>query len=413
MSGATAFQKVSAFVSLVVIQVSLALSYKAAQTGPDSSYRFDPASLMVVAEGTKMLMSMGLFAREELAKKPELGWKELSAIGREQVVSTKNLPLMCAILAAMYCANNNLMFLVFQWADSANINLIKGGASIVSTLLLRFAMSRNFSTVQWSAVWLQVCGLTVAQFGASCTNTPLLSTLAYIGLFVSLTITSVCSVVNEKVLKEASSTASLHTVNATLYLFGVIFNGLLLGLFGRGGFSSMLTGYDHWTTYPVLACNTLIGIAVSAVYKYSDATVKTFGAACATSILLAINIIFYGSPFRLVVIMGCVTVFVATHLYVTNPAPPAAPKPPAPSGEAGKEEEGRANEHSAENSADISVCGVTVPGGQRVAIALVGATLLLLVLVVRGSGALDGASSGTFSSSSSSPTPPAPKLLMI
>ncbi len=34
-----------------------------------------------------------------------------------------------------------------------------------------------------------------------------------------------------------------------------------------------------------------------------------------------LNILFHGMPFRLVVVMGCLTVFIATHLYATSPLP--------------------------------------------------------------------------------------------
>jgi hypothetical protein len=132
-----------------------------------------------------------------------------------------------------------------------------------------------------------------------------------------------------------------------LYTFGVLCNGLVLLLFGQHGLGSLLVGFGDWTTYPVLLCNSLIGIAVSAVYKYTDATMKTFGSACATSILLVLNI-FSGYPFRLVVIMGCATVFIATHLYANHPPPakPAAPKPtlPAPDASAKSDDASAAEE---------------------------------------------------------------------
>jgi hypothetical protein len=34
-----------------------------------------------------------------------------------------------------------------------------------------------------------------------------------------------------------------------------------------------------------------------------------------------LNILFHGMPFRLVIVMGCLTVFIATHLYATSPLP--------------------------------------------------------------------------------------------
>jgi hypothetical protein len=196
--GGTLSQKVLAFVSLVAIQVVLALSYKAAQ-GPDGRYSFDPASLMVVAEALKCLLSVGFFTMEKRKDHPSLALQDFLRQMRDEAVSHPSLPTTCLVLAVLYAMNNSLVFIIFQFADGANINLIKGGSSVVSTLMLRYGLGRDFSGIQWAAVLLQVCGLVVAQFGASCTNTPILALGVYAGLFVSLTITAFCSVVNEKV----------------------------------------------------------------------------------------------------------------------------------------------------------------------------------------------------------------------
>jgi hypothetical protein len=393
--------KAAAFLALVVIQVTLALVYKAAQD-PTGAYAFDPAAILCVAELVKLALSLAFFARERLAlplatrerERAEARARAAAAVAtaprsgggsagggggggddddddddrnggkdgaaalaiadapsdamgaargagagggagalfaelRETFLDQAGLAAssppesrairwVCAGLAAAYCVNNQMTFVLLQWADGANVNLIKGGASLVSTLMLRFALQRRFSSAQWSAVCLQVCGLVVAQFGATCTNTPLLSTATYALLLLSLTITSYTSVVNDKVLKEQR--CSLHVVNAVLYAFGVALNFALLAVAGKGA-GRLFVGFDRLSTYPVLLCNALIGIAVTAVYKYTDATMKTFGSACATSVLMLINVAVYGMPLKIVVVMGCLTVFIATHQYSTTGLP--------------------------------------------------------------------------------------------
>ena len=418
---ATLLQKAGAFLSLVIIQVTLALVYKISQDPASGEYSFDPAAILTVAEGVKLALSLAFFAYEHLAMAPAARECERldararaaaaarAAAGEEcdgggdsggdgggvggasdderclaraddeslvgynggdgdratvSVISaattdglgagapaprgplgvqlaglrdtfldqagllassspqSRAIRWVCAGLAVAYCANNQLTFVLLQQADGANVNLIKGGASIVSTLMLRYFLDRRFSAVQWSAVCLQVCGLLVAQFGASCNNTPVLAAWTYLILIVSLCITSLTSVFNDKLLKEQR--CSLHVINAVLYSFGVVFNLTLLAIFGRG-VRSFFAGFDRASTYPVLLCNALIGIAVTAVYKYTDATMKTFGSACATSVLMIVSVLFYGASVKIVVIMGCLTVFIATHLYSANPKLPSPP----------------------------------------------------------------------------------------
>jgi hypothetical protein len=165
-----------------------------------------------------------------------------------------------------------------------------------------------------------VCGLAISQFGATGTNAPLLSLGSYAVLIISLTITSICSVYNDKVLKDHADVASLHTVNALLYAVGALLNGLVY-LFSSSSTMarpSFFSGFERPFTWIVLFFNTVIGIVVSAVYKYADATIKTFASACATSVLLLINIIANNQEFKIVVVLACITVFIATYLYATN-----------------------------------------------------------------------------------------------
>jgi hypothetical protein len=308
---------IASFFVLVFIQVSLALSFRAAQD-ETGKYPFDPAAVLVIAEVLKFLLSLTLYSRSENANKPE-GWY---VAFKSEIQSTPTLFYSCFALAVLYCANNNISFLLFQWMDGANINLFKSGSSFVSTLLLRFVLHRGISSIQWAAVGLQVCGLAISQFGATGTNAPLLSASAYFVLLISLTITSICSVYNDKVLKDHANVASLHTVNALLYAVGATLNGLVY-LFTSTTSEiirpSFFSGFDRPFTWVVLFFNTVIGIVVSAVYKYADATIKTFASACATSALLLVNILIYNQDFKIVVVLACITVFIATYLYATNP----------------------------------------------------------------------------------------------
>jgi hypothetical protein len=230
--------RLGSFISLVAFQTTLALVYKAAQ-GADGRYRFNAGTLMLVAEAVKLLMSLSFFVRDE-GKRRERGAAGLhsptpeaeaaddiaaaaaaaseseplathpppsyaSSYLRQAFVSNPRLVPTSAALSLLYALNNQLTFLLLRndWADSANFNLIKGGAAIVSTLML-YALGRAFSGVQWAAVLLQVCGLVIAQFGATCTNTPVLHPVTYLVLALSLVVTSICSVVNEKVRRKTN-----------------------------------------------------------------------------------------------------------------------------------------------------------------------------------------------------------------
>ena len=330
---------VVSFLALVTLHVLLALSFKFAQHKSSGQYPFSSSALLVIAEATKLAISFYLMWQEECCTRTNSTDDEKVCGGsdgdiqpqmtgtichaHERLRSEVSWPLLrkTAFLAALYCINNNITFLVFRIADGANINLVKSGSSFVSALMLRFALGRAISRTQWSAICLQICGLIVAQFGATCSDTPVLPSHAYVLLLVSLFISSICGVWNDSILKD--SDASMHTINILLYAYGFVMNGVTY-IYRADSRKRFLSGFDEVSTYPVLICQSLFGITISAVYKYSDATMKTFALSCATSILMLINVLFFKSLFTLVAAMGGLTVFLATHLYVSNP-----PRPPS------------------------------------------------------------------------------------
>ena len=320
------------FLALVILHVLLALSFKFAQEKPSGQYQFSSPALLVTAEATKLVLSLYLLWQEECCKTITIDDADSSVEmpqnrlfigacpGHDRLRSEVSWLLLVktAFLAALYCINNNITFLVFRIADGANINLIKSGSSVVSALMLRFALGRAVSRTQWSAIGLQICGLVVAQFGATCSDTPVLPTHAYVLLLVSLLISSTCGVWNDSMLKKNGT--SMHTINILLYAYGFVMNGATY-IYHADPTRRFFSGFDQASTYPVLLCQSLFGVTISAVYKYSDATIKTFALSCATSTLMLVNIVVFKSSFTLVAAMGCLTVFLSTHLYVSNPPP--------------------------------------------------------------------------------------------
>ena len=337
-----AWYKYAAFFALVAIQVSLALSFKAAQDA-QGRYPFSPPAMLILSEFCKLLLSLGglvglTSAAACAAEAAERGGDPaslavrlratLAQFRREALGSAQGmLPAYASGLALLYCVNNNITFVIFQWADGGNINLIKAGSTFVSALVLFSLLGRRISGVQWSAVLIQSAGLVITQFGANCkaANAPVLAPHVYAALLCSLTITAFSSVCNEKVLKDVGREGvSLNTVNAIMYGAGAALNLGVHVLSGGGLGASFFAGMGHPSSLAVLLCNSVIGIAVVAVYKYADAVVKSFASACSTAVLFLIGALFFGVSVNVVVAAGCVCIFTATHMYSNNPAPQAA-----------------------------------------------------------------------------------------
>lgn len=323
-----------AFFSLVLIQVLLSLSYKSSQTS-DGKYPFSPASILVLAEFVKFTMAAAaLYAMPGGAPPPHADVRARvayvwAAFCDEAFVRCGGrLPLAAFGLALFYCTNNNLTFYIFRYADPANLNLVKSGATFVSAMIMRAFLDRPVSSVQWSSIAIQTAGLVVTQFGASCgTGSTVLSPLTYVALLVSLTLTSFSGVWNDKLMKDsAKESVSINSISILLYASGALLNtGVHVFSPSGGSGASFFRGFDRATTILCLLCNSLIGLAVTAVYKYADAVIKTMASAVSTGVLFFISAFFFGVPINVVVVAGTISIFIATHLYVTNPEPAKKP----------------------------------------------------------------------------------------
>ena len=149
--------------------------------------------------------------------------------------------------------------------------------------------------------------------------------MTYVLLIFQTTVSAVAGVYNQIILK--SESGSLHVCNMCLYAAGTIIN-LTVHLLSRAmnpEEPSFFEGYGSWGAVMVIISNIFIGLAITAVYKYSDALVKCFASAVSTGLLLYISPIIFGIELSFLVIPGTIVIFIATYLYLVSAAPKDAP----------------------------------------------------------------------------------------
>ncbi|KAF2395650.1 hypothetical protein EJ06DRAFT_484915 [Trichodelitschia bisporula] len=359
----------AAALALVAIQVSIGLLYKASQT--NGRYAFSASSSVTISELLKFLLSTYLFFREwkkrtyaEVAQEPDIEIKETPAAFKDDEndaessssrlleeedflatpSQTQSAPVrrfdaagfMAAVreeipaetrygfvhLALFYVIINNTIFVLFRLADPGTIQLIKSGTTLITAVVMIFALGTKIVGGQWIAIVLQVCGIVVTQYGPNGGATYPLST--YLLLVFQTTLSAVSSVYNQKLCKSVDG--SLHVMNMTLYAAGCIINLVVHVVirFINADEPGFFTGYANLGAVMVIISNVFVGLAMTAVYKYADALIKCFATAISTAILLYISPILFNINFSFLVIPGTLTVFLATWLYME-----ATPKPPA------------------------------------------------------------------------------------
>jgi len=72
----------------------------------------------------------------------------------------------------------------------------------------------------------------------------------------------------------------------------------------------------------VIICNSMIGIAVTYVYKYADNIMKNIATNLSTAVLYILGIMVFGVTSKVLGLVGYVIVFLSTILYVLPPPKP-------------------------------------------------------------------------------------------
>lgn len=312
--------KVVASISLSIAQIAVALLYKLAQT--NGQYSFSTISVIIMAELIKFSFAFCLIlfttAGTETCNifivRNDLHDKLLSIRSTVQQQLSIKFILHTFILALLYCTNNQIAFILFQRADVVSITLSKAFTSLLSAILLRTIFKRTVNSIQWCSIALQVMGLMIAQYDV-CKSMPLLKIETYLIVFISCFITSVSSVWNENLVKNYS--VNIHIQNSLLYFFGFFFNVFIFVFFNEQISSSsrnLFEGYSMYTA-AIIFCNSIMGLVITAVYKYADAIIKTFSIACATGILIFLNSRLFDVPTNLIQCLGVMVIFLSSYIY--------------------------------------------------------------------------------------------------
>jgi len=306
--------KIIAFVALVIIQGSHVLFFKTSQRGGE--YQYNTASAICITEFVKLVLSM-IFHIQTKGDGPLIPHIQFNEFAT------------WSILAICYCVNNQLTFWLLVFLGPGQLSLGKSFAPMLTAVLLWQMYGEYINKVQWSCLILVVAGLVNVLYTITCpdkdksgnsTDATLDNHNSLIFgsalLYVSCMITAFSSVFNAKMLQKGQ--IPLHVQNCLLYSQGAMFNLFAYWLnFTPSKVDGFFTGYNNVNVFLVLLSQSLMGIAITFVYKYGGAIVKTLATGAQAALLTVADGLFFGvalGPGRLA---GAVTVFMASHLYFT------------------------------------------------------------------------------------------------
>ncbi|XP_036966159.1 probable UDP-sugar transporter protein SLC35A5 [Acanthopagrus latus] len=286
----------------------------------ENKYDFLPASVNLLAEALKLLFCLVMSVR--VVVREGRSCRELGCSSSASFLSS----LKWAVPAFLYFLDNLIIFYVMVYLQPAMAVLFSNFVILTTAVLFRIVLKRRLSWVQWAALvvlFLSIVSLTTGSGGSQKAlavpglhsnplSTPSNSCVLYtqlleqmrnsseswasslsrpawrdrlvgklqslgvghILLLLQCFIAAMANIYNEKILKEGDQlTESIFIQNSKLYAYGVVFNGLTLGLSSEARGLAMHCGLLHGHniySLGLMVVTAALGLSVAFILKFRD-----------------------------------------------------------------------------------------------------------------------------------------------
>eukprot|EP00747_Dinoflagellata_sp_TGD_P185906 gnl/TRDRNA2_/TRDRNA2_42693_c0_seq1.p1 gnl/TRDRNA2_/TRDRNA2_42693_c0~~gnl/TRDRNA2_/TRDRNA2_42693_c0_seq1.p1 ORF type:complete len:459 (+),score=79.24 gnl/TRDRNA2_/TRDRNA2_42693_c0_seq1:98-1474(+) len=324
-------RKLAAGAALVCISTLVGILYKVSQAAT-GGFKYSTTSAIAIAEFVKFCMSCSFHILDKSHQGNTEDSGKNSAIASAIVSAQSQLSLSALghiwFLSFLYTFNNQLSFFVYMLADPGTVFLFKAASTLIVACVQCTCSGKSFSKDQWKAMMLQGCGMVIVQYDP-CKKGMMLRPLAYICMITSATVTAICAARNEYLVKNYK--IGLNVQNLVLYAGGTVMNVMAFFFLPNPNSKDSVPkgffeGFDDPLALGVVFANAMIGLAITAVYKYADAIVKCIAADITAVLLLILSTFFFGLKSSITMWCGVGVVVFAVHLYVeASQAPPSLP----------------------------------------------------------------------------------------
>jgi len=316
--------KVLAGLSLMSVQITVGLLYKVSQA-TSGGFHYSTMSAVAIAECVKLCMSTVFHIVDKTHHADGS-----STIGTAYASARSQLSMMSVLhimsLSFLYTLNNQLSFYVYTLADPGTVFLFKAASTMLVASIQVVCVGKMFSSEQWRAMMQQAIGVVIVQHDP-CRGEGRYPLQAYGLMGISAILTALCAVRNEYLVKNYK--IGLNVQNAVLYAGGAGMNLMAFCFLPNPNNSQanigFFEGFDDPLAVAVVVANSLMGIAITAVYKYADAITKCISSDLTAVVLCIISSIFFGLKASLPMWCGVLVVCFAVYSYTAAASP--APKP--------------------------------------------------------------------------------------
>jgi drug/metabolite transporter (DMT)-like permease len=311
--------RILSFVALTAIAVITQLAFKLSQNS-NGGYDYNTKSAMTVVEFMKLLMSASLLWRTNF---PD---EALSTVVQSFRQTFERVPRQLYrnyfYLALSYGVYNQLIFALMESSiDVGTFSLLKSSTPAIVSCINWWVLGQQLTSQQTLCMIVQCFGIIPVIMSTSNSEKAQLEFRVediMLALYCCC-MASLNTVFNAVVIK--SDDTSIHVQNIVLYAYGVIVN-LLLYLTITSTQSNFLYGFGQpWVIF-LMVLNSFVGLAITMIYKYGDAVLKTLTQPFASSVLVLLAYFLFDHSLDVVKAAGAGVVIVDTILYLRlNSAP--------------------------------------------------------------------------------------------
>ncbi|XP_040502558.1 probable UDP-sugar transporter protein SLC35A5 isoform X2 [Gallus gallus] len=260
----------------------------------DNKYDYLPTTVNICSEVVKLflcvVLALWVKKKEGCLDRPSgcLSWKNFCN------------SMKWSIPAFLYFLDNLIVFYVLSYLQPAMAVLFSNFVIITTALLFRIVLKPEETCVENGS-----CGaprfLPVFQWNVTSTMAgalkPLRLSLGHLLILVQCFISALANIYNEKILKDGDQLAeSIFTQNSKLYAFGVLFNGLMLGLQakdrGQIGNCGFFYGHNIFSV-ALIFVTAFLGLSVAFILKFRDNMFHVMTAQITTVIITTVSFVIF------------------------------------------------------------------------------------------------------------------------
>lgn len=276
---------------------------------------YNTNSAMTIVELVKFLLSFAQHAKTSKSTFQEIFF-ELQHVEKKVVVNY-------FLLALSYAVYNQLIFVVLKLTDPGTFSLFKSLSPLLVGVLNWIVFGGRLTHLQCLIILMQFLGIIPVVLSVDSENG---SSKLDVELQDFILIMFVCfmasfnTVYNAAMIKKEVAPVTIQ--NMILYAFGAGINFLFYHVFQETNHKqSFFYGYGHWGVVLLLFLNSFVGIAITFIYKFGDAVLKSLTAPFISSILVFISYIFFGLNMSIIKLSGAAIVIINTFVYLDLPNP--------------------------------------------------------------------------------------------